>query len=158
MWTHHLSLIFCFVINIVIFTSGASAVRFEERFEDEASEPLENELKLEKEASDEDAELMPRGTNFYQSGPFKYRRDSPAGYEQETNNNEAVDGEGDSFGDDDAKIRYILDRMQARDVGQTAAVKPPTDTFNGKLIPCFIHRGLFPLPSHSYSLSFRLLR
>lgn len=60
------------------------------------------------------------------------RRDSPYSYEPVSNINDV--GEND-----DAEIqRYFSDYMKTRDVnGQAAADEA---TFNGKLIPCFIHR------------------
>jgi hypothetical protein len=146
---NHLSLIFYFVINIVIFTSRANGDEsYYERFGNEAS-------KVNDEGEDETSKLLARGTHFHRSGPFssryKFRRASPY-KEQQTNNNEGAGGKDSSTSFDDARVRYIWDNMQTRDVnGQTAAAsssptpKPTTDTFNGKLIPCFIH--CFHLPS-----------
>lgn len=124
---NHLSLIFYFVINIVIFTSRAEG---DERWGNEAN-------KVNDEGEDETSKLMLRGAHFHRSGRYKIRRDSPSSEEeQEANNKELTDY-------DDARIRYILDNLKTRDVnGQTAAVtssKVASDTFNGKLIPCFIH-------------------
>jgi hypothetical protein len=136
---NHLSLIFYFVINIVIFTSRAKGDEsFYERSGNEAD-------KVNDEGEDETSKLMLRGTHFHRSDRYKFRRDSPySDREQETNNNEFAGGK-DSF--DDAGIRYILEHLQTRDVdGQTAVTtsKTASDTFNGKLIPCFIHCSLSP--------------
>jgi hypothetical protein len=133
----------------VIFTSRASDDEsYFERFGNQAH-------KVNDEGEDETSKLISRRTHFDRYGPlssrYKFRRDSPYSYEElETNNNEGAGGK-DSF--DDARIRYILDNMKTRDVnGQTAAAaastttKPTTDTFNGKLIPCFIHCYFFLSP------------
>lgn len=132
---NHLSLIFYFVINIVIFTSRAKGDEsFFERSGNEAS-------RMNDEGEDETSKLMQRGTHFHRYDRYKFRRDSPYSDEElETNNNEFAGGK-ESF--NDARIRYILDNLQTRDVdGQTAVTtsKTASDTFNGKLIPCFIHR------------------
>lgn len=119
----HLSLIFCLVINIVIFTSQTGGEWLES---DESNEfgPFVNR---------EDASSEYANNRFN----FKARRTVPNSFESD-------DGEKDlSFGD--ANIRYILDHMETPDVnGQaaTATAKPETHTFNGKLIRCFIHRCL----------------
>lgn len=134
---HHLSLIFYFVIIIVILAT--CAVDTNEGFNDETSGDVHDKTwQEEEESSNSDA-----ASSLQPVGQWKFRRDSPYSRASETNNNEAdssLDTE-DFATFDDARIRYILDHMQTRDVnGQIAATKPTTtDTSNGKLIPCFIH-------------------
>lgn len=144
---NHPSLIFYFIINIVIFTSCAKRiVAFDGHFENVKVRPLS-----EKETSNDDGNLWSSAINFHQNFPLlsrhKLRRDSSS-YSNVRDNEQATNNHDDDDDDDivrtdsmldDANIRYILDHMQTRDVnGQTALTKP-ADTFNGKLIPCFIH-------------------
>lgn len=137
---HHLSLIFYFVIIIVILAS-CTAADTNEGFDDEASY-VHDKLWQNKEEVDESSN-SDAASSLQPVGQWKFRRDSPYSRASETNNNEAdssLDTE-DFASFDDARIRYIFDHMQTRDVnGQTAATNPTTtDTSNGKLIPCFIH-------------------
>lgn len=142
---NHLSFIFYFVINIVIFTSRTNG--------DESNGNEAND-----EGEDEMSKLMPRRTHqhHHRFGPLsshnKFRRDSLySSMEQESNFNDNASGKDSSMSSVDARIRYILDNTQTRDVnGQTAVAasttsKPTSDTFNGKLIPCFIHCSFFSL-------------
>lgn len=125
----HLSLIFCLVITIVIFTSETGGEWLESS---EESNELDEFAKAEDELSENDGMLTSSGIVHNR---FKLRREAPYSFERN-------EGEKD-LAFDDANIRYILDHMQTRDVnGQTAAAKPASDTFNGKLIRCFIHRCL----------------
>lgn len=116
--SHHLSLIFWLVINIVIFTSQTGGVLLGS---EESNEFVD--------ASEDDGMFTSAAIAHNR---FKVRRDS---YEHD-------DSEKDLPFDDDG-IHYILDHMETRDVnGQAPAAKPASDTFNGKLIRCFIHRCL----------------
>lgn len=138
----HLLSIFYFIINIVIFTSCAAGNDFNDRFE----KLLENwQLGDEMETSDSDGSLSDLAESISNRNS-KFRRDSTSGESIWQVPVSKIDDDSGNGGRrdltlDDTGIRYILDRIQARDVnGQTAMTKQ-TDTFNGKLIPCFIHRG-----------------
>lgn len=128
----HPSLIFYFIINFMIFTSCARVHGSYENFEN-----LLGKLNVEE---SEDSKVIPRQErlkfqeSFPQSDAFKFRRDSSA---SETTSI-------DNFNDftsmlDEANLRYVLERLQTRDVNGQKALTKASDTFNGKLISCFIH-------------------
>lgn len=135
----HLSSIFYLIINIVIFTSCAAGDDFNDQFE----KLLENwKLGDEMETSESDAKLSDQADSM-PSHYNKFRRDSTSGEfigkGLDDNIIDNIDVVGKDMTFDDAAIHYMLDHIRVRDVnGQTAMTKP-TDTFNGKLIPCFIH-------------------
>lgn len=141
---NHPSLIFYFIINIVIFTSCAEGSGYDGKRFSIADEKQSNGEKM----SNDDANLWSREISFHQNHPLssrqKMRRDSSP-YSDERVNEQATNHRDDDDGGKDsmldvANFRYILNHMQTtRDVnGQTTLTKP-ADTFNGKLIPCFIH-------------------
>lgn len=120
------------VINLVIYASRAAE-----------SNDVSDQLWR---GEEEDVDEKSMANSLQPVGPWKFRRDLPYNDAPETNNNDDdIAGEGTSLFDsptfDDARIRYILDHIQMRDVnGQTAATRPTTtETPLGKLIPCFIH-------------------
>lgn len=142
-----------FLINFVIFFSDANDDLFES-FENDA---IENYSELKKRSENEEDQFMNRDTKFYRhhNSPLasdKFRRDFASGDEQLLNNND----ENVML---DANVRYILDRLKARDVDDSRHQEqhdPPTasnhdneiktsvgttklppatsDIFNGKLI------------------------
>lgn len=132
----HLSLIFLLVINIVIQTSQSDGEWLENDNNDEGNEESNVEFSKfindeEEEATENDGMLTPNVVAPYNR--FKVRRNAP--FDNDESERDLPFGKAD--------VRYILDHMQTRDVnGQTATAKPASDTFNGKLIRCFIHRCL----------------
>lgn len=132
----HSSIIFYLVINLVICASRAA----------DSNDVSDQLWRGEEEDVESNGDEMSMVNSLQPVGPWKFRRDLPYNDAPETNNNDDdVAGEGTSLFDsptfDDARIRYILDNIQTRDVNkQTAATRPTTtDTPIGKLIPCFIH-------------------
>ena len=131
---NHLSLIFYLIINIVILTSCADEDDLNERFEN-----LVRKFNNEEKMASEDSNLKFQSALL--SDDYKFRRDS-SGYKLVTNTNDDDPGINNFMFDDADILNNVLQRLQTRDVNDQKAM---TNTFNGKLISCFIH-------SSSYSL------
>lgn len=138
----HPSLIFYFIINIVIFTSCAAGDDLYERYEN-----LFGKLSSGEKAASDDSKVVPRGTNLGSqqsaslSNGFKIRREIFS--DIEPTSNVIDDRESKEFLLGDSKLLEILEDLQTRDANGQRSMTKANDTFNGKLIPCFIH----PLPS-----------
>lgn len=124
---NHLSLIFYFLINIVIFTSTSSVDDLFNQLESDAAADEESA------ASNIDRDVLHSGMNFNEImaslSHVKSRRESPYGGEPEMTWNAGEKAHSDK------NIRDILNHI-TRDIGgkKAATSKSTNDTFNGKLI------------------------
>ena len=125
----HLSLIFYFLINIVIFTSASNVGDLYEPSENNAIDPFENS-QIDVGELNDDGHLIRVKRNF---NHITGRHEQPYSFERENESENADANDDNSDMNNDETIRYYLNSIKERDVnGQLE--KSTSETFNGKLI------------------------